>query len=81
MEHSGDIEKKYRHAILVLQAIAQRTGEAKIPGSNDKYCDEWTVAEAFDDCVEAATRALKYLGEQTIMPNKAAKIKRKEMGR
>ncbi len=63
-----DIEKKYRHAILVLQAISQRSGCYK-----DGSCDEWSEAAAFGDCGRAAEKALKYLGEQTVMPNKAKK--------
>ena len=73
MEHLGDIEKKYNHAILALQAISQRSGAKK-----DGCWDEWTEASAFGDCREAAEKALKYLGEQTIMPNKAEKRKREQ---
>lgn len=61
------IEKKYSHAILVLQAISQRSG------ANDQWWDEWSEAEAFRDCREAARKALKYLGEPTSMPNKSSK--------
>ena len=66
VESLGDIEKKYRHAILTLQAIAQRSG-----GGKDGTWDEWTEAAAFGDCRRAAYRALEYLGEPTTMPNKA----------
>ena len=59
--------KKYRKAILVLQAIAQRTG--CYSGSFGGY-DEWSQAEAFIDCRIAARRCLKKLGENLIMPNK-----------
>lgn len=65
MEHLSDIEKKYKHAILVLQAIAQRSGGYKGGG-----WDEWSEAAAFGDCTRAAHRALEYLGEPTTMPNK-----------
>lgn len=65
MQNLGDIEKKYRHAVLVLQAISQRSGCYK-----DGSCDEWSEADAFDDCQKAAERALEYLGEPTEMPNK-----------
>ena len=68
VERLGDIEKKYRHAILVLQAISQRSG-----GCKDGRWDEWTEAAAFGDCTRAAERALEYLGEKTIMPNKVEK--------
>lgn len=54
------LEKKYKHAILVLQAIAQRDGSSKEFGFN-----EWTKAEAFCDCREAARRCLLKLGEKT----------------
>lgn len=59
------IEQKYKHAILTLQAISQRSGSYKGGG-----CDEWSEASAFWDCKKAAKSALQYLGEQTIMPNK-----------
>ena len=67
------LEEKYRHAVLVLQAISQRSGGYKSGG-----WDEWSEADAFTDCQCAAGRALKYLGEDTIMPNKAEKRKRKQ---
>lgn len=54
------LEKKYRYAILVLQAIAQRDGSSKTFGFN-----EWTEAEAFHDCREAARKCLLKLGEKT----------------
>lgn len=56
------LEEKYRHAILVLQSIAQRSGRDKKFGLN-----EWTEANAFHDCKEAATRCLLKLGEATII--------------
>lgn len=56
------LEEKYKHAILVLQAIAQRTGKDKRFGFN-----EWTQAEAFCDCREAARRCLLKLGEKTTL--------------
>lgn len=59
------IKEKYNHAILVLQAIAQRSGGCKNGGF-----DEWTESEAFRDCRYAAARALKYLGEPRTMPNR-----------
>lgn len=59
------IEQKYKHAILTLQAISQRSGSYKGGG-----CDEWSEAAAFWDCKVAAKSALQCLGEQTIMPNK-----------
>lgn len=62
----SDIEKKYRHAVLVLQAISQRDGCYK-----NGSCDERSEAYAYQDCQEAAHRALEYLGEPTTMPNKA----------
>ena len=52
------IEEKYHHAIIVLQAIAQRIGY-----------DEWSQAEAFCDCREAAIRCLLKLGEPTKLYN------------
>lgn len=67
----SDIEKKYKHAILVLQAIAQRDGCYK-----NGSCDEWSEADAYLDCQKAAERALEYLGEPTTMPNK----KKREAG-
>ena len=58
-----NIEEKYKHAILVLQAIAQHKG-------NNKFgINEWTQAEAFCDCREAAYRCLLKLGEPTRMVN------------
>lgn len=71
MGHLSDIEKKYKHAILVLQAIAQRSG-----GYRDGGVDEWSQSDAFLDCSKAAERALEYLGEPTTMPNK----KKREAG-
>lgn len=59
------IEEKYKHAILVLQAISQRTGCYK-----DGGYDEWSLSNAFTDCRKAAFNALLYLGEPTKMPNK-----------
>ena len=56
------IEEKYKHAILVLQAISQRSGRDKKFGFN-----EWTEANAFHDCREAATRCLLKLGEATTL--------------
>lgn len=54
------LEEKYHHAIIVLQAISQRSGRDKIWGYN-----EYTEAEAFRDCREAARRCLLKLGEST----------------
>lgn len=51
-------EAKYRHAVLVLQAIANRKGAGK-----NGCWNEWTEAEAYRDCRTAAIRALEYLGE------------------
>lgn len=62
------LEEKYRHAVLVLQAISQATGSYK-----DGRTDEWSQAWAFIGCNIAAEKALVYLGEPTIMPNKAGK--------
>ena len=53
------LEEKYHHAIIVLQAISQRSGRNKW-GYN-----EWTESEAFRDCKEAARRCLLKLGEST----------------
>ena len=61
----GDSEKimtlneKYHHAIIVLQAISQRSG------GNEFGYNEWTESEAFRDCKEAARRCLLKLGEST----------------
>ena len=60
--NESSLEKKYRHAILVLQAIAQRDGSSKAYGFN-----EWTQAAAFCDCREAARRCLLKLGEKTYL--------------
>lgn len=54
------LEQKYQHAILVLKAISQRKGDSKRYGFN-----EWTQANAFRDCKEAARRCLLKLGEET----------------
>lgn len=56
------VEEKYQHALLVLRAIANRTGENKFG------FDEWTQAEAFYDCRKAAAKCLKYLDEPTQSP-------------
>ena len=72
-ENTGDTPeevKKYRHAVLVLQAIAQRSGGYK----NGGY-DEWSEASAFRDCNYAAVRCLEYIGEPTTMPNRKNKPK------
>lgn len=58
------LKKKYRLAVLVLQAISQRAGDSKSGGH-----DEWTEAKAFIDCRTAATMCLERLGEDTEMPN------------
>jgi hypothetical protein len=57
------LDKKYKHAVLVLQAISQRSGRNKF-GYN-----EWTESEAFRDCKEAARRCLLKLGEPTVLQN------------
>lgn len=57
------IEQKYHHAILVLQAISQHSGE------NEFGLNEWTQSEAFHDCREAARRCLLKLGESTELEN------------
>ena len=54
------LEQKYKHAILVLQAISQRDGRDK-----DGTLNEWTQAQAFCDCSQAAYRCLLKLGEKT----------------
>ena len=63
MKRKLTLEEKYHHAITVLQAISQRTGENKF-GLN-----EWTQSEAFLDCREAARRCLLKLGENTKLDN------------
>ena len=55
------LNEKYHHAILVLQAISQRSG------SNKFGCNEWTESEAFRDCKETARRCLLKLGEPIKM--------------
>jgi len=60
------LEDKYKHAVLTLQAISQRTGA----GDKHGWFDEWTQAGAFVDCRKAAHRCLKYIGEPTEMPNR-----------
>ena len=60
------LEQKYHHAIIVLQAISQRTASSKNFGFN-----EWTEAEAFRDCREAARRCLLKLGEPTKLNNRS----------
>uniref|UniRef100_A0AAU8B7X6 Uncharacterized protein n=1 Tax=Dulem virus 34 TaxID=3145752 RepID=A0AAU8B7X6_9CAUD len=57
-------EGKYRHAVLVLQAIANRKGTDK-----NGCWNEWTEAAAYGDCRNAAIRALEYLGEPRKLPN------------
>lgn len=57
-------EAKYRHAILVLQAIANRKATDK-----NGCWNEWTEAEAYRDCRSAAIRALEYLGEAKKLLN------------
>lgn len=64
-------DRKYRHAVLVLQAIAQRSG-----GDGESWND-YGMASAFCDCREAAERCLKYLGEDTKMPNREKTIPQK----
>lgn len=56
--------RRYKHAIKVLQAIAQHSGR-------DKHgCwDEWSEARAFTDCKNAAYKCLQYLDEPTVMCN------------
>ena len=56
------LEQKYKHAILVLQAISQRDGRGK-----DGTLNEWTQARAFCDCSQAAYRCLLKLGEKTYL--------------
>ncbi len=68
MSRPETIEEKYKHAIMVLQAIAQTTGK-----NGYEYLDEWTEAETWAACRRAAYRGLKYLGEDVIMQNKRKK--------
>ena len=49
------IEDKYKFAIMTLQAIAQRETDS----------NEWSQAEAFIDCRNAAIKTLKELNEKT----------------
>lgn len=54
------LEQKYKYAILALKAIAQHKG-----GDEERGFTEWTQAEAFCDCRQAAYRCLLKLGEET----------------
>ena len=51
-------KKKYKFAIMTLQAIAQRKADPP---------NEWTQAEAFIDCQIAAVKTLRELNEKITL--------------
>ena len=56
-------EEKYKFAVKVLQAIAQRSG------ANKYGFNEWTESEAFRDCKRAAQKCLLRLNESLTLHN------------
>ncbi len=62
------LEEKYRRAVQTLQAIAQCTGSQKYRGGY--LHDEWTEADAFNGCTNAAIAALECIGEPTYLPDR-----------
>lgn len=52
-----NIEEKYKFAIMTLQAIAQRETDY----------NEWSQAEAFIDCQNAAIKTLRELDEKITL--------------
>ena len=51
------LEEKYKFAIMTLQAIAQRKADR----------NEWSQAEAFIDCQDAAVITLQQLNEKITL--------------